>query len=112
MVTSAQVREASRLYHEAAGNEATPEIGRLLASHALALTQLAEVIERRERVDEFVRNANIERYRRMMAGPLDEKHRKMIQPLMEEEQAKLRSRSATMQRPGKHSRKRHEGIVP
>jgi hypothetical protein len=111
MPTPAQLREASRLYRDAAENEATPEIGRLLASHALALTQLAEVVERRERVDEFVRNANIERYQRMMAGLLDDKHRKMIQPLMEEEQARLRS-SAIKPHPGKRSRKRHEGIMP
>jgi hypothetical protein len=108
MPTPSQLREASRLYRQAAEDEAAPEIGRRLASHALALIQLAEVIERRERLDEFVRDANIKRYRRMMAGPLDEKQRKLI----EEEQAKLRSRSATIQHPGNHSRKRHEGIVP
>jgi rubrerythrin len=73
------------------------------------VTQLAEVTEQRERLDEFVRDANIKCYRRMMAGLLDEKHRKMIERLLKEEQAKLRIGSATMQRPGNHSR---EGIVP
>jgi hypothetical protein len=48
--------------------------------------------ERRERLDELVREANIKRYRGMMVGSLDEKQRKMIEPLMEEEQAKLWSR--------------------
>jgi hypothetical protein len=99
MPTPAQLREASQLYWQAAENEATPEIGRRLASHALALTQLAEVIERRERLDEFVSDTNANRYRRIMAG-------------LKEEQAKLRSRSATRPHPGKHSRKRQKGIVP
>src|SRR5229473_481726 len=40
MPTPAQLREASQLYCQAAETEATPEIGRRLASHALALTQL------------------------------------------------------------------------
>jgi hypothetical protein len=111
MPTPAQLREASRLYCQTAENEATPEIRRRLVCHALALSQLAEVIERRERVDEFVRDANITRYRRMMAGPLDEKQRKMIEPLLKGEQAKLRSRSATKQHPGNHSRKCQEGGV-
>jgi hypothetical protein len=112
MPTPPQLRDASRLYCQAAEKETTPEIGRRLASHALALIQLAEVIERRERLDEFVRDANINRYRGMKAGSLDQKQRKMIEPLMEEEQAKLRSRSATKQHPGNHSRKRQGGGVP
>ena len=77
--------EASR-HCEAAENEATPEIGRGLASPALAVPQLADVIERRERLDEFVRDANIKCYRRMMAGRLDENQRKMIEPLLKEEE--------------------------
>jgi hypothetical protein len=109
MPTAAQFRETSRLCCQTAEHEATSEIGR---GHAHALAQLAEIIERRERLDEFVRDANIKRYRRMMAGPLDETQRKMIELPMKEEQAKLRSRSATMQHSGSHSRKRHEGIVP
>jgi hypothetical protein len=47
----------------------------------------------------------------MMAGPLDEKRRKMIEPLLKGEQAKLRSRSATKQHPGNHLRKCQEGGV-
>jgi hypothetical protein len=112
MPTPSQLRDASRLYCQAAEKETTPEIGQRLASHALALTQLAEVIERRERLDEFVRDTNVNRYRRMMAGLLDEKQRNVIEPLLKGEQAKLRSRSVTKQHLGKHSRKRREGIVP
>jgi len=107
MPTPAQLREASRLYREAAKKEAVPETRQCLANQALAFAQLAEAIERREQTDEFVRDANIERYRRMMVGLLDEK--KIIEPLLKEEQAKLRSDSATMQHPGKQLRKR---IVP
>jgi hypothetical protein len=40
MPTPSQSGEASRLYCQAAEDEATPEIGRGLASHALALTNL------------------------------------------------------------------------
>jgi hypothetical protein len=55
-----------------------------------------------------VRDANIKCYRRMMAGLLDEKHRKVIERLLKEEQLSCGSASATMQRPGNHSR---EGFV-
>jgi hypothetical protein len=112
MPTPSKLREASRLCQQAAEVEAAPEIAGRLVNHALALIQLAEVIERRERLDEFVGDANFKRYLRMMAEPLEEKHRKMIEPLLNEERAKLRSRSVTMQHPGKHSRKRQERIVP
>jgi hypothetical protein len=47
MPTPAQLLEASRTYFRAAEKEATPEIKRRLASHALALAQLAEETERR-----------------------------------------------------------------
>jgi hypothetical protein len=49
------------------------------------LTQFAEVTGQRERLDEFVTDANIKYHRRMMA-----EHRKMIERLLKEEQAKLR----------------------
>jgi hypothetical protein len=73
MPTPAQWREASRLYSHAAEGEATPEIKRLLGSHACALAALAVTIERRERTDKFLREKNINRYRHMSAGVLDEK---------------------------------------
>jgi hypothetical protein len=83
--TPAELREQSRLYRQAAEKETTVEFKRRLASHALALAQLAEKIER----DEFVAQANIERYRRMLAQGLDAKRRRMIEALLQEERAKL-----------------------
>lgn len=44
----AEMREESRLYRRAAKQEATWHLSRRLASHALALAQLAERIEREE----------------------------------------------------------------
>lgn len=81
----AKLRELSQLYRQAAKKEATLEIKRRLASHALALAELAERIAR----DTFVTEANIERYRRMLAQSLDEKRRKTIETLLREERKKL-----------------------
>jgi len=44
--TSAELREQSRQYREIAEKEITVAIKQRLASHALALAQLAEKIER------------------------------------------------------------------
>jgi hypothetical protein len=109
MPSPAPLRETSRLYCQAAVNEAMAEVGR---GQAPALTQLVEAVERREQLDKFVRDANIGRYRRITAGLLDEEQRKSIEPPLKEEQAKLQSRSTTMQGPGNHSPKRQGGIVP
>ncbi len=49
-LTPAELREQSRQYLEAAQNDATPEMKRSLASHALALIQLAQQIERDKRI--------------------------------------------------------------
>ena len=46
MLTPAELRERSRLYREASAKESEPEFKRRLASHALALAQLAERVER------------------------------------------------------------------
>lgn len=43
-----QLREEARLYRMAAVKETEPHLKRRLASHALALAQMAEKIERKE----------------------------------------------------------------
>ncbi len=48
----AELREQSRLYRQAAENETNLYLSRTLASHALALAELAEKIERDEAVRE------------------------------------------------------------
>jgi hypothetical protein len=53
MPTPAQWREGARRYCNAAEAEATPEISRRLASHAVALAELAEKIERHQRIDKI-----------------------------------------------------------
>lgn len=53
MSTPAELRDASRLAREAARAESAPHLRRRLASHALALAQLAEKIEREDAVREI-----------------------------------------------------------
>ena len=48
----AMLRKEVRLYRQAAEEEPTPEIKRRLASHAIALAQLADKIEQRRLVRE------------------------------------------------------------
>ena len=48
MPRSRELRAEARRYREAAKKETSPEIRRRLASHALALAQLAEKLERDE----------------------------------------------------------------
>lgn len=52
MLTPAELRELSRSYRKTAETTANPHFKRYLASHALALAQLAENIERREAPNE------------------------------------------------------------
>ena len=49
MLTAQQLREGSRYAVEEAGRETDPQFKKRWASHALALAQLAEEIERREK---------------------------------------------------------------
>ncbi len=49
--TPAQWREASRIARKAAANETDPKMRVLWASHALALAELAEQVERREKAE-------------------------------------------------------------
>ena len=49
MLTSKQLREGSRYAGDVAQREADPRLKQLWASHALALAQLAEEMERREK---------------------------------------------------------------
>jgi hypothetical protein len=48
MMTPTELRDEARLYRQAAAEESEPHLKRRLASHALALAQLAEMIERDE----------------------------------------------------------------
>lgn len=90
LLRPAKLRELSRLYRHAAEQEPTLEIKRRLASHALALAELAEKVER----EEFVTEANIERYRHLLAQAVDEKQRKTIETLLMEEREKRAAPSA------------------
>ncbi len=48
MLDSVELREQARRYRQTANNESTPQLKQMLTSHALALAQLAERVERRE----------------------------------------------------------------
>jgi hypothetical protein len=52
MPTSTELRKASQLYREAMSKETSLHLKKFLASHAHALTQLAEKMERAEPVQE------------------------------------------------------------
>ena len=84
MPTLARLREASRLYRRAAEDEATLEVKRLLASHAFALAQLAEAIERRQGIDDVVAIGNSSRCRHVMAWSLGAQQLTTIEPLRKE----------------------------
>jgi hypothetical protein len=81
--------------------ETTLEIRRRLASHALAMAQLAERIER----DEFVTESSIERYRRMLAQAPDATQQIIVERLLQEEEATLAS-AAKLKPPGDSSKRR------
>lgn len=86
--TPAELREHARRLHQAAQKEPAPEIRRRLLSHALALAQFAEHLERDERIADFVVHENIERYRRILADA-PEKDKPTVAALLSEEQMKL-----------------------
>jgi len=50
MIDAAELREQARRYRQTANHETTPQLKQMLASHALALAQLAEKLERAEDV--------------------------------------------------------------
>jgi len=77
---------------QAAVQETATEIKRRLASHGFALAQLAEQIERGTQMAAVVSAANVERYGRMLLLGLDDRHRRMIETLLLEEQTRTQSR--------------------
>jgi len=89
VATPSMLREDVRRYLEAASEETVPEIKRRLASHAFALSQLAERIERNRRMTEFITRANIEHYVGVLGAPLDEERRRTVQFLLNRERSKL-----------------------
>ncbi len=48
MLTPSELRDQARFYRDASVQEPVPELRRRLASHALALAQLAERVEREQ----------------------------------------------------------------
>ena len=91
VATPSMLREDVQRYLQAASEESVPEIKRRLASHAFALSQLAERIERSRRIGEFVTRANIEHYVGVLGAALDEDRRKTVQFLLNQERQKLES---------------------
>jgi hypothetical protein len=85
LITPAQLRHQSFLCRQAVEKEATPEIKRMLASHAFALAQLAEKIER----NELATKSNIEHYRRMLGQAPDAARRIIIERLLQDGETKL-----------------------
>ncbi len=78
MLTPAQLRDASRLYLQAAEEETTLDIKRRLASHALALAQLAEHTEHRSYMDKVAGYADSKHGQRTIAEAVDRWRRNTI----------------------------------
>jgi len=88
----ARLRDLARQYVQAAAQETATEIKRRLVSHAFALAQLAERIERGTQMAAFLSAANVERYGHMLLLGLDDRQRRMIETLLLEEQGRPQSR--------------------
>jgi hypothetical protein len=88
--TPVELREHSCRYQEAARKADDAATKRQLAAHALALAQIAEALERE---GEAVRPAKIEHYAGLLAGPLGEKVRQIVEELLNKPHAVLDARS-------------------
>jgi hypothetical protein len=85
-----ELREHSGRYQEAARKTDDAATKRQLAAHALVLAQIAEALARE---GEAVRPAKIEHYRGLLAGPLDEKVRQVVEELLDKPRATSHARS-------------------
>ena len=83
----AELRELARRIREAVPKAPTEGIKQSLAAHAFQLAQVAEQLDRDDGADASVRQANIERYTRLLAGALDESTRNTVEALLAEENA-------------------------
>jgi hypothetical protein len=77
--TPLELREHSRRYQEAARKAEDAATKRQLAGHALALAQIAEALAHE---GEALRPAKIELYNGLLAGPLSEKVRQIVEELL------------------------------
>jgi len=86
----AELRDLSERMRAAVPSARTDEMKRLLANHASLLARVADDLERNAAtVDPLLRRANVERYERLLATLTDERTRRVIQELLEEENAAL-----------------------
>ncbi len=88
-----ELRELSKRFIQAVHKATAVEVKQRLAADAMALAQVAEQLERGDPLNEFVHAANLERYKRLLAGALDEGTRATVEKLRaEENSAKLDKR--------------------
>jgi hypothetical protein len=88
----AELRELAERIREAVPKAPTEEIKQSLAAHAFRVAQVAEQLDRDHGADASVRQANIERYTRLLAGALDESTRNLVAALLAEENAAQKQR--------------------
>jgi hypothetical protein len=80
--TPAELRALADDFRQAVQKVTVAELKQWLARHALALAQVAEQIERDFPLATFVRTANIERYKRLLAEALDPRTRATVYALL------------------------------
>jgi hypothetical protein len=85
----ADLRELSEHVRMAVPHARTDKMKQLLAGHAFRLVQLAEQLERDSVVtsDAYVHGANVERYECLLHMIMDERARRTIEALLDEENA-------------------------
>jgi hypothetical protein len=83
--TPTELRELSQRLRQVARNAVNIATKKRLARHALALSMVAEQIERKLAESDFVRHENIELYKRVLAQALNEKMRATVDALLSEE---------------------------
>ena len=83
----AELRELSDRIRQAAPKAQTEEMRVMLAGHASLLAAVADRLDRDHGADAAVRQANIERYTRLLAGALDESTRNTVEALLAQENA-------------------------
>ena len=83
--SAAELRELAERVRQAVPKAPTEEIKQSLVAHAFRLAQVADQLDRDHGADASVRQANIERYTRLLTGALDQSTRDMVAALLAEE---------------------------
>jgi len=84
-----ELRELAERIRAAVQKAPTDNMKQTLAAHALRIAQVAEQIERTNDPDALARRSNIERYKELLAGALNERTRITVETLLDQENEAL-----------------------